>query len=72
MYELVGIQLHLKLSEIHVLHPFYPSLEETLWAILDLWRKNGSPLCTWKTIIDVLKEVGEGCLSTKVDSLIET
>lgn len=74
MYESVGIQLGLKLAEIHVLRPAYPSLEETrraYRAIFDLWRKNGSPPYTWRTIIDVLKAVGEKRLSTNVASWIE-
>ena len=69
-YHTIGIQLGIPLGELQVIgpHVYHPSLEDHLRAygeIFGVWRRCGSPLYTWRTIICVLKcaSVGEVQLS---------
>ena len=72
-YDTVGLQLGLTLSELQVIGPHHPSLADHHRAygeMFGVWRRRGSPLYTWRTIIGVLRcataSVGEVLLSEQL------
>ena len=74
-YEMVGLQLGLTPSELQVIGPHHPKLEDYHRAFCEMfavWKRRGSPPYTWRTIIGVLRtaSVGEVRLSEELTSLI--
>ena len=76
-YELVGLQLGLTLSQLHVMRPQHQGLEGYQIAFGELfgeWRRRGSPPYSWRTLIGVLRSasVGEVLLSDQLTSWVTT
>ena len=70
-YEMVGLQLGLTLAQLQVIGPRQPNLEEhhrAFGEIFDVWRRQGSPPYTWRTLTGVLRSasVDEIQLSIKL------